>query len=148
MIRKSAWLLALAVAVSTISVCAQTSSVQVPTSVDSGLVMDAAGPEQRKSIGAIYLVVCPETGAGTGFLLDSGVIATNAHVVGTRGEQNLVGITASNQRIHFRRVITDHVRDLALLIPDSNLSWQRRVIPSRERPCLPGGIHSCITGLL
>jgi len=65
-------------------------SGQVPTSVDSGLVMDAAGPEQRKSLGAIYLIGCPTTGvAGSGFLLDSGVVITNAHVVGTCSESDL-----------------------------------------------------------
>jgi S1-C subfamily serine protease len=57
--------------------------IQVPTSVNSGLLMDAAGPAQRKSLGAIYLIVCPATGAGTGFLLKSGVLVTNSHVVGT-----------------------------------------------------------------
>jgi len=121
MIRTLALVCALAITTPKISLLAQTSLVQVPTSVDAGLVMDAAGTEQRKSIGAIYLIVCPETGAGTGFLLSSGVVVTNAHVVGTCGEQNLVGITASNQRIHFKKVITDQVRDLALLVPERNL---------------------------
>lgn len=80
MVRTLALIFALATTTSTTPLLAQTSPVQVPTSVDPGLVMDAAGPEQRKSIGAIYLIVCPETGAGTGFLLNSGVVVTNAHV--------------------------------------------------------------------
>lgn len=37
---------------------------QVPTSVDSTLVLDAAGPEQRKSLSAIYLIVCPGASLG------------------------------------------------------------------------------------
>ena len=94
---------------------AQTS--QIPTSVDSALILDAAGPEQRKSLGAIYLVVCPGVGAGTGFLLESGVIVTNAHVVGTCNQETLLAITAQNQAIHFDKVISDTSRDLALLTP-------------------------------
>jgi S1-C subfamily serine protease len=99
--------------------CAQTA--EIPTSVDSALVLDAAGPEQRKSLGAIYLIVCPGGSAGTGFLLESGVIVTNAHVVGTCDHENLVGITAENHQIRFRRVITDAHRDLSLLIPSNTL---------------------------
>lgn len=95
--------------------------VQVPASVNSGLVMDAAGPEQRKSLGAIYLIICPATGAGTGFLLDSGVVVTNAHVVGTCIADQLVGISATNERIQFRKVIADAVRDLAILVPERDL---------------------------
>lgn len=95
--------------------------VQVPASVNSGLVMDAAGPEQRRSLGAIYLIVCPPTGAGTGFLLDSGVVVTNAHVVGTCIADQLVGISATNERIQFRKVIADAVRDLAILVPEHDL---------------------------
>jgi hypothetical protein len=95
--------------------------VQVPASVNSGLVMDAAGPEQRKSLGAIYLIVCPKTGAGTGFLLDSGVVVTNSHVVGICSEADLVGITAANQRIRFKKVVMDPVRDLAVLVPEHDL---------------------------
>jgi S1-C subfamily serine protease len=92
---------------------------QVPTSVDSTLVLDAAGAEQRKSLGSIYLIVCPETGAGTGFLLESGVVVTNAHVVGTCDDQKLFGLTAENHQIKFRKIITDTHRDLALLVPGS-----------------------------
>lgn len=94
---------------------------QVPTSVDSTLVLDAAGPEQRKSLSAIYLVVCPSEGAGTGFLLDPGVIVTNAHVVGTCSEDKLVALTASNKQVTFSKIITDKERDLALLVPKDAL---------------------------
>lgn len=110
--------------------------VQVPASVNSGLVMDAAGPEQRKSLGAIYLIVCPATGAGSGFLVDSGVVVTNSHVVGTCSGDQLVGITAANQRIHFKKVVTDPVRDLAILVPDRDLG-HGFTLAVRENP-VPG----------
>ncbi len=114
--------------------CAQ--SAQVPTSVDSTLVLDAAGAEQRKSLGAIYLIVCPETGAGTGFLLESGVIVTNAHVVGTCNDQNLFGLTAENHQIKFHKVITDTHRDLALLIPSSAMKGGLK-LANKDNP-VPG----------
>lgn len=95
---------------------------QVPTSVNSDLVLDAAGPEQRRSLNAIYLVVCPSEGAGTGFLIDSGVIVTNAHVVGSCGKENLLVLTASNKQVRFSKIIVDKERDLALLVPSDPLA--------------------------
>jgi S1-C subfamily serine protease len=100
---------------------AQNPQSQIPTSVDSSLVFDAAGPEQRKSLSAILLIVCPNVGAGTGFLLDSGVVVTNAHVVSTCTEGNLEARTGSNRVLHFSKVIKDQVRDLALLLPTEKL---------------------------
>jgi Trypsin-like peptidase domain len=100
------------------SATAQNPPSPVPTSVNGNLVLDAAGPEQRKLLGAIYLVVCPGVGAGTGFLLDSGVMVTNAHVLSTCTAQTLLGLTARNEQIHFTKVITDPGRDLASLVPD------------------------------
>jgi S1-C subfamily serine protease len=94
---------------------------QIPISVDSTLVLDAAGPEQRNSLNSIYLVVCPGLGAGTGFLIDSGVMVTNSHVVGSCNEATLVGVTAQNQGIRFSKVIIDSKRDLALLMPEKAL---------------------------
>ena len=102
----------------------------VPTSVDARLVLDAAGPEQRKSLSAIYLVACPVSGFGSGFLLDSGIIVTNAHVVGSCTEQNLFGISTSNEQVRFTRVIRDSDRDLALLVPTKKLSNGLKLSPS------------------
>ncbi len=111
-------------------------TAQVPTSVDSTLVLDAAGPEQRKSLGAIYLIVCPGASAGTGFLLESGVVVTNAHVVGTCNDQNLFGLTAENHQIKFRKVIPDTRRDLALLVPSSAMKGGLK-LASKDSP-VPG----------
>lgn len=94
----------------------------VPTSVNAGLVIDAAGPEQRKSLKAIYLIACPDVGFGTGVLLNSGIMATNAHVVATCTEQTLFGISTGNTRVKFSRIILDRERDLALLVPEEKLT--------------------------
>lgn len=100
-------------------------ATEVQVSVDAGLLLDAAGPEQRKSIGAIYLIACP-TGngfsVGTGFLIHTGVMITNSHVVGDCTEKALVGVSSSNKQIRFSRVLKDTDRDLAILVPVEKLS--------------------------
>ncbi len=93
----------------------------VPTSVDAKLVLDAAGPQQRKSLNAIYLVACPDVGFGSGFLLETGTIVTNSHVIAACTEKNLLGISTANKTVRFSRVIKDTNRDLALLIPMETL---------------------------
>jgi S1-C subfamily serine protease len=96
--------------------------VTVPTSVNAGLVVDAAGPEQRKSLKAIYFIACPNVGFGSGFLLDTGIVVTNVHVVATCTEQTLVGISTANKQVKFSRIVRDTGRDLALLVPVEKLT--------------------------
>lgn len=96
--------------------------VIIPTSLNAGLVMDAAGPEQRKSLNAIYLIACPDVGFGSGFLLDTGIVVTNVHVVATCTEQTLRGISTANKQVTFSRIIRDAGRDLALLVPTEKLT--------------------------
>jgi hypothetical protein len=97
--------------------------LQVPTSVDSRLLMDVAGPEQRNFLDAVYLIICPaDNAAGTGFLLQTGALVTNSHVVGNCREDTLYAITNKNEHLKFRKVISDKGRDLALLIPESHLA--------------------------
>jgi S1-C subfamily serine protease len=100
---------------------AQSPTTPIPTSVDAKLTLDAAGPAQRKSLAAIYLVICPDVGAGSGFLLDTGTMVTNSHVVATCTEQTLIGIGTANKQVRFSRVIKDADRDLALLVPTERL---------------------------
>jgi S1-C subfamily serine protease len=92
-------------------------AVTIPTSINAAPVIDAAGPEQRKSLSSIFLIVCPGVDAGTGFALESGLVVTNAHVVGTCSELSLVGMSSSSQTITFSQIIKDSDRDLALLVP-------------------------------
>jgi S1-C subfamily serine protease len=94
----------------------------VPTSVDSRLLMDAAGPEQRNFLDAVYLIVCPNEGAGTGFFLSKGVVVTNSHVVGSCHEDSLFAISSKNERVSFAKIVNDTGRDLALLVPKTHLT--------------------------
>jgi S1-C subfamily serine protease len=107
--------------------------VSVPTSVNSALVIDAAGPEQRKSLNAIYLIACPGSGFGSGFLLDSGLVVTNVHVVDTCTEQTLVGISTENKHVAFSKIIRDANRDLALLVPSEKLTKGLR-LAAKDNP--------------
>ena len=107
---------------------------QIPISVDANLVLDAAGPQQRESLSAIYLIVCPGVGAGTGFLHESGAVVTNSHVVATCDETTLIGLTSSNRQIRFSKIINDPGRDLALLIPKDTLSHGLRLLAKDNPP--------------
>jgi S1-C subfamily serine protease len=80
------------------------SQTSIPTSVDAKLVLDAAGPQQRKALNAIYLIACPEVGFGSGFLLENGIMVTNSHVVATCTEKTLFGISTANKEVKFSRV--------------------------------------------
>jgi hypothetical protein len=85
--------------------------------------MDAAGPQQRSFLDAVYLIVCPtDRAAGTGFLLKNGVIVTNSHVVGGCGAETLFAISNTNAHLQFSKIINDKERDLALIVPSAHLS--------------------------
>src|SRR5689334_20587683 len=96
---------------------AQAPPLSVPTSVSASAVLDAAGPKQRQAINNIYLVVCPVSGAGSGFLLETGVLITNSHVVGECTENNLFALDAASKKINFKKIVRDSGRDLAALVP-------------------------------
>lgn len=112
----------------------------VPTSVNAGLVIDAAGPEQRRSLNAIYLIECPNVGSGSGFLLDTGIIVTNVHVIATCTEQDLVGISTANRTVRFSRIVRDAGRDIALLVPTGKLMGGLK-LAAKDSP-VPGTIVS------
>src|SRR5258708_2193117 len=108
----------------------------VPTSVDSKLVLDAAGDKQRKAITSIWLITCPGVGAGTGFAVKEGFLVTNSHVVSTCSEGNLLGIGAKNEVLHFSKIIRDDDVDLALLIPTQKV--QGGFVLANDSDPLPG----------
>ena len=110
--------------------------ITVPTSVNAAPVIDAAGPEQRKSLSSIYLIVCPGVDSGSGFALDSGIIVTNVHVVGSCTEQTLVGMSTANKQVTFSKIVKDPARDLALLVPVEQMSGGLK-LAAKDNP-VPG----------
>jgi hypothetical protein len=80
--------------------------------------VDAASSDQRGSIKFVFLMVCPVTQKkGTSFLLSSGIVVTNDHVVKGCSAGDLYADTPLGKRLKFRKLISDGERDLALLRP-------------------------------
>jgi len=89
---------------------------QVPTSTQ--WLLDSAGPAQRDAIKSVYLLVCPKTSKkGTAFLLKSGTMVTDNHVVEGCSGTDLWALSPMKEKITFSRMVTDPNRDLALLRP-------------------------------
>ncbi len=99
---------------------------------------DALGEAGRSTINSIYLIACPGTqGKGSGFLLKSGVIITNWHVVchcqanvnlGTPCRcdpdnvvKDVIAIGSNGQQQRFNRLVFDQHGDLAMLEPTTKL---------------------------
>jgi S1-C subfamily serine protease len=94
----------------------QTPTTEMP--VATQWTLDAAGPVQQNGIKAVVLLVCPVTHMkGTGFLVNDGLVVTNNHVVSGCSAQQMVGHSSLGATIHFRKLSSDQVVDLALLRP-------------------------------
>jgi S1-C subfamily serine protease len=86
------------------------------TPVSTQWLLDSAGPAQRDAIKSVYLMVCPKTNKkGTAFLLKSGTMVTDNHVVEGCTSSDLWALSPMGERITFSKVVTDANRDLALL---------------------------------
>ena len=84
--------------------------------------MDAAGPKQRGAIKSVYLMVCPNANKkGTAFLLKTGVMVTDNHVIEGCDTTTLYAVSPMGTRITFAKIVTDQNRDLALVRSTSPL---------------------------
>ena len=94
---------------------------QVPISTQ--WLLDAAGPTQRASINSVYLVVCPKTNKkGRAFLIKSGIVVTDNHVVEGCQSGDLTATSSTGETISFSKMATDGARDLALLKPTKHIN--------------------------
>lgn len=101
-------------------------SAAIPTATQ--WMLDAAGETQRNSIRSVFLLVCPVTQKkGTSFLLATGTVVTNAHVVRGCTEHDLVGFTPLGEKLSFSKLVSDEQRDLALLRPTKKLTGGLRL---------------------
>ena len=123
-----------------------------PTSVpiSTRWLLDSVGNAARSTIGAIYLVACPNVQSkGTGFLLNSGSMVTNWHVVchcnakitgarcscdPTRIVQDVLAIGSGGQEQRFQRLTFDQGRDLAIMEPDMPLQGGLSIRPEFDIP--------------
>jgi hypothetical protein len=93
---------------------------QVP--VATQWLLDAAGPTQRSSIKSVYLLVCPKTNKkGTAFLIKTGMVVTDDHVVDGCQSDDLRAMSPTGDIITFSKMVTDSARDLALLKPSNHI---------------------------
>jgi S1-C subfamily serine protease len=68
-------------------------------------------------------MLCPATQKkGTGFLIDSGQIITNEHVVNGCTAANMEAYAPTGRTVHFTGMTVDADRDLAVLRPSEKLS--------------------------
>jgi len=121
---RTRWMVALVVvvAVGTTFGQAQPGDKKGEVPVSTQWVLNAAGPAQRNAIKSVYLLVCPKTDKkGTAFLLTSGTMVTDNHVVDGCGSGDLWATSTMGERVTFSKVITDPNRDLALLRPAQKL---------------------------
>jgi hypothetical protein len=106
------------------SVCAaQQPKKQQRTPVAVEWTVDAATPLQRVAIKSVFLLYCPNSHMkGTGFLLTTGLIVTNNHVVEGCTAQEMKASPFSGQEFGFDKMATDSDVDLALLHPSTHLA--------------------------
>lgn len=92
-------------------------------------LLDAVGATGRSAINAVYLVFCPKTTSkGTGFLIKSGHIITNWHVIKDCSAADIFAVSCVNETISFRSVLLDENQDLAILEPTKQLEGGLDVI--------------------
>jgi hypothetical protein len=104
---------------------------QVP--IATQWLLDAAGPKQRGAIKSVYLLVCPKTNKkGTAFLLKSGTMVTDNHVIEGCSSADLWAMSPMGVRITFSKIVTDQNRDLALLRPTSHLEGGFELSPDES----------------
>jgi S1-C subfamily serine protease len=85
-------------------------------------LLDAAGETGRASVKSVYLIVCQKTlQKGTGFLLKSGQVITNEHVISGCQATDIFAVSSFGEKVLFSKLSTDTVRDFAVLFPQKKL---------------------------
>ena len=85
-------------------------------------LLDTVGETGRSRVNSIYLIFCQKTKSkGTGFLIRSGHIITNSHVIEDCSADEIIAISNTEQKIKFKDVVFDKNRDLAILSPKDML---------------------------
>ena len=86
-------------------------------------LLDAMSETERSAISSVYLIVCPKTNSkGTGFLIRSGHLITNWHVIKDCNTTEVFAMSSDDKKISFQNIISDENRDLAILKPTEQLS--------------------------
>lgn len=92
-------------------------------------LLDAVGEMGRSAINSVYLIVCPKTNSkGTGFLIKSGHLITNWHVVRNCNPTEIFALSSDGKKILFQNILSDENRDLAILEPTKQLGKGLEVV--------------------
>jgi S1-C subfamily serine protease len=85
--------------------------------------LEAAGAVQQVEINSVVLLICPVTQTkGSGFLIDTGLIVTNNHVLNGCTAGQMQCITSQGSTISFTKAVVDKDVDLALLKPSHQMT--------------------------
>lgn len=86
-------------------------------------LLEASNSTNKVVIENVFLIFCQKTSSkGTGFLINSGQIITNWHVVKDCTASDVIALSSANKQIKFKEIIVDQNRDLAILVPVDALS--------------------------
>jgi S1-C subfamily serine protease len=89
--------------------------------------------EQKATVKSVLLIECRKMGRkGTAFLLKSGIVVTNFHVVQGCTEQELWARSPMGPTVAFAKMVTDEKRDLAILKPTELLRGGLELGPDTE----------------
>ncbi len=95
-------------------------------------LLDTVGEIGRSAISSVCLIVCPETGRkGTGFLIKSGHVITNWHVIENCEATEVFALLSDGREILFQNMLSDENRDLGILEPTKPLGKGLEVIDQR-----------------
>jgi S1-C subfamily serine protease len=94
---------------------------QVPIATE-WLLAAATTPGERSAIKSVFILHCPKSASkGTSFLLKTGIVVTNAHVVRGCEAKDLWALSPLNKTIRFSKLVADESPDLAILLPTERL---------------------------
>lgn len=92
-------------------------------------LLDAVGEMGRLAINSVCLIACPKTTSkGTGFLIKSGYVITNWHVVRGCNVAEVFAITSDGKRLVFQNMNSDESRDLTILKPTEQVGKGLEII--------------------
>lgn len=118
-----------------------TSSPQAPTAqVDASSEVPAGGSLQDAiaAVDGAVVQVRAQGGLGSGVVTSPrGLIITNEHVAGARGDDVMV-VTADDRRVPATVVMSDASRDLAVLRPKGELGQGVQIAPEPDAALRPG----------
>lgn len=85
-------------------------------------LLNSVGETGWSVINAVYMLVCPKTKQkGTAFLLKTGIIISNWHVLEGSTVSDLIAISSEGKQIRFDSMVIDQNRDLVALKPKQTL---------------------------